>query len=170
MPWQEVSTMSLRKEFIMLANQDNANISELCRRFGISRKTAYKWLGRYEEVGNEGLQDRSRRPHRSINRTSASVEQLALSIRDAHPAWGGRKLKWRLEVLGHEALPSVSTFTEILRRNGRLDPAESAKHTAWQRFEHDAPNRLWQMDFKGHFAMDDGRCHPLTVLDDHSRY
>lgn len=170
MPWQEVSTMSLRKEFIMLASQDCANLSELCRRFGISRKTAYKWLGRYEEGGNEGLQDRSRRPHQSNHRTPQAVEQLALSIRDAHPAWGGRKIKRRLEDLGHEALPSVSTLTEILRRNGRLDAAESAKHTAWKRFEHDAPNRLWQMDFKGHFALGAGRCHPLTVLDDHSRY
>lgn len=170
MPWQEVSTMSLRKEFVMLASQESANISELCRRFGISRKTAYKWLGRFGEAGNEGLQDRSRRPHKSNNRTPEPVEQLALSMRDAHPAWGGRKIKRRLQDLGHEALPSVSTLTEILRRNGRLDAAEAAKHTAWQRFEHDAPNRLWQMDFKGHFAIDDGRCHPLTVLDDHSRY
>jgi transposase InsO family protein len=170
MPWQEVSTMSLRKEFIMLASQDCANLSELCRRFGISRKTAYKWLGRFDEAGNEGLQDRSRRPHQSSHRTPQPVEQLALSIRDAHPAWGGRKIKRRLEDLGHEALPSVSTLTQILRRNGRLDAAESAKHTAWKRFEHDAPNRLWQMDFKGHFALGTGRCHPLTVLDDHSRY
>jgi transposase InsO family protein len=170
MPWQEVSTMSLRKEFVMLASQDGANISELCRRFGISRKTGYKWLDRFDAAGDKGLQDRSRRPHKSSNRTPECVEQLALSVRDAHPAWGGRKIKGRLIALGHEGLPSVSTMTEILRRNGRLDTEESAKHTAWQRFEHDAPNRLWQMDFKGHFAIDDGRCHPLTVLDDHSRY
>jgi transposase InsO family protein len=58
----------------------------------------------------------------------------------------------------------------ILRRHGRMDPAESAKHKAWRRFEHGAPNDLWQMDFKGHVAMRAGRCHPLTVLDDHSRY
>ncbi len=170
MPWQEVSTMSLRKEFTMLASQNCANISELCRRFGISRKTAYKWLGRYGKAGDEGLQDRPRRPHRSSNRTPEPMEQLALSMRDAHPAWGGRKIKRRLEDMGHEALPSASTLTEILRRNGRLDETESAKHKAWQRFEHDAPNRLWQMDFKGHFAMSAGRCHALTVLDDHSRY
>jgi len=133
MPWQEVSTMSLRKEFIMLASQSCANISELCRRFGISRKTAYKWLGRYGKTGDEGLQDRSRRPHRSSNRTPEPMEQLALSMRDAHPAWGGRKIKRRLEDLGHEALPSASTLTEVLRRNGRLNEAESAKHKAWQR-------------------------------------
>jgi transposase-like protein len=73
--------MSLRKEFIMLASQDCANISELCRRFGISRKTAYKWLGRYGKAGDEGLQDRSRRPHRSSNRIPEPMEQLALSMR-----------------------------------------------------------------------------------------
>lgn len=170
MPWQEVSTVSLRKEFILLAVQDGVNISELSRRFGISRKTAYKWLGRFEETGGAGLQDRSRRPHRSSNCTPLEVQQLVLSLRDAHPAWGGRKLRRRLQDLGHEALPSASTLTGILRRNGRLDALQSAKHTAWRRFEHDAPNLLWQMDFKGHFAAGAGRCHPLTVLDDHSRY
>lgn len=96
MPWQEVSTVSLRKEFILLAVQDGVNISELSRRFGISRKTAYKWLGRFEETGGAGLQDRSRRPHRSSNCTPLEVQQLVLSLRDAHPAWGGRKLRRRL--------------------------------------------------------------------------
>lgn len=94
---------------------------------------------------------------------------MVLSLRDAHPAWGGRKLRRRLQDLGHEALPSASTLTGILRRNGRLDALQSARHTAWRRFEHDAPNLLWQMDFKGHFTAGAQRCHPLTVLDDHSR-
>lgn len=162
--------MSLRKEFIMLASQTDINMSELSQHFGISRKTAYKWLQRYRVTGADGLCDRSRRPHGSPQRTAEDIEQLILSLRDAHPAWGGRKLKRRLEDLGHAGLPSPSTVTAILRRNDRLDATESAKHKAWQRFEHDTPNDLWQMDFKGHFATDNGRCHPLTVLDDHSRY
>ena len=170
MPWQEVTTMSLRKEFIMLASQTDINMSELSQHFGISRKTAYKWLQRYRVTGADGLCDRSRRPHGSPQRTAEDIEQLILSLRDAHTAWGGRKLKRRLEDLGHTGLPSPSTVTAILRRHHRLDAAESAKHKAWQRFEHDTPNDLWQMDFKGHFATDNGRCHPLTVLDDHSRY
>lgn len=170
MPWQEVSTVSLRKEFIMLAHRDDADISELSRRFGIRRKTAYKWLSRYQDAGDAGLRDRSRRPHRSPQRTAQDLEQRVLALRDAHPTWGGRKLKRRLEDLGHTRLPSPSTLTEILRRNDRLDAAESLKHQPWQRFEHAAPNDLWQMDFKGHFALPSGRCHPLTVLDDHSRY
>jgi transposase InsO family protein len=69
-----------------------------------------------------------------------------------------------------DAPPAASTITAILDRHGRLDPAESAKHTAWQRFEHAGPNDLWQLDFKGHFPLATGRCHPLSVLDDHSRF
>src|SRR3989304_5908664 len=93
-----------------------------------------------------------------------------LERRSAPPAWGGRKLRRRLVDLGQEAVPAASTITEILRRRGRLEEAEAAKHKASTRFEHAAPNDLWQMDFKGHFALGQGRCHPLTVLDDHSRY
>lgn len=170
MPWQEVSTMSLRKEFVMLAGREDVNVSELCRRFGISRKSGYKWLIRHKLEGDPGLSDIPRRPRNSPKQTEKTVERLVLSLRDEHPAWGGRKIKRRLEDMGHEGLPSPSTMTQILRRNQRLDPAESAKHTPWQRFEHDAPNRLWQMDFKGHFAMRLGRCHALTALDDHSRF
>jgi transposase InsO family protein len=162
--------MSLREEFVMLANREDANTSELCRRFGISRKTAYKWLGRYAQAGTCGLRDRSRKPHTSPARTPAHVEHALLAVRDEHPAWGGRKLKRVLKEQGYEPQPSPSTVTAILRRHHRLNPAESAKHKAWQRFEHDAPNRLWQMDFKGHFATGHGRCQPLTVLDDHSRF
>lgn len=170
MPWKEVSAMSLRKEFVMLAARQEVNVSELCRRFGISRKTGYKWLIRHKLEGDTGLSDIPRRPHNSPKQTQQAVESLVLSLRDEHPAWGGRKIKRRLEDMGNHGLPAPSTITQILRRRQRLDPAESAKHTPWRRFEHDAPNRLWQMDFKGHFAMQAGRCHPLTVIDDHSRY
>jgi transposase InsO family protein len=91
-----------------------------------------------------------------------------LALRDAHPTWGGRTRERRLQDLG-ETPPAASTITAILRRSGRLDPAETPAHTAWQRFEAAAPNDLWQLDFKGHFALPDGRCHPLHLLDDHSR-
>lgn len=170
MPWREVRTMSLRKEFVLLANQLGANRRELCRRFGISPKTGYKWLARHARSGDEGLADVTSRPKTSPRRTSIDIEQSILALRDAHPAWGGRKLRSRLEALGKTGLPSPGTITEILRRHGRLEEAESAKHTAWQRFEHEAPNQLWQMDFKGHFEAGNSRCHPLTILDDHSRY
>jgi transposase InsO family protein len=94
---------------------------------------------------------------------------LVLALRDEHPAWGGRKLQRRLQDLGHQP-PAASTITEILRRNGRLRAPDPSRGPALQRFEHDTPNALWQMDFKGHFPLLRGRCHPLTVLDDHSRF
>ena len=92
-----------------------------------------------------------------------------MAVRRAHPAWGGRKIRKVLERKGIEA-PSASTITEILRRSGLLTGPGAGQPRAWRRFEHAAPNELWQMDFKGHFALAEGRCHPLTVLDDHSRY
>lgn len=170
MPWQEVSTMSLRKEFVLLAQQEGCNISLLCRCFNISRKTGYKLLNRFQEMGSEGLTDLSRRPHSSPSKTPDDIEVAVTSLRKKHPVWGGRKLKRRLEDLGHQGVPAPSTITEILRRNQLIDPAESVKHKAFIRFEHPEPNDLWQMDFKGDFAIRQGRCHPLTVLDDHSRY
>ena len=91
-------------------------------------------------------------------------------MRDAHPAWGARKLRRRLSDLGRRALPAPSTIHAILKRQGRIDPACATQHRPWQRFEHEQPNALWQMDFKGHFALGATRCHPLTVLDDHSRF
>ena len=171
MPWKEMCSMSLRTEFVQLCLQDGANVRELCRRFSISGKTAYKWLNRFREGGLECMGDRSRKPHGSPLQTSATMESLVLKLRDEHPAWGGRKL--RAVLLGRSVaeVPSASTITEILRRHGRLDATESRKREAFQRFEHAAPNDLWQMDFKGHFGLEDHhRCHPLTVLDDHSRF
>jgi transposase InsO family protein len=171
MAWKEVSIMSLRWEFVELGSQPGVNFTDLCRRFQISVKTGYKWVKRYQQQGLEGLQDRSRRPRQSPHRCGEATEQKVLTVRDQHPAWGARKIETRLKHLGEVAIPAASTIHAILQRHQRVDPAQSAKHQAWQRFEHDAPNRLWQMDFKGHFALSNGqRCYPLTVLDDHSRY
>jgi transposase InsO family protein len=170
MPWQEVTVMSQRFEFVALAQKEGANMARLCRRFGISRKTGYKWLRRFNERGVVALIDQSRRPHHSPGRTAQRVEDAILRVRDKHPVWGARKVRARLERLGWSGLPSPSTITAILRRYSRIDDEEAEKHRAWQRFEAEMANDLWQMDFKGHFAMSDGRCHPLTVLDDHSRF
>jgi transposase InsO family protein len=169
MPWNEVSIVSLRLEFVTLASAEGANVRELCRRYGISPQAAYKWIDRFRVGGAAALADRPRRPDRSPARTPATIEAEVLRLRDAHPAWGGRKLRARLIALGTPGVPAASTITAVLRRHGRLDPAATPA-TAFVRFEHDAPNRLWQMDFKGHFATASGRCHPLTVLDDHSRF
>lgn len=171
MPWQEATTMSLRAEFVRLASADGATMRELCRRYQISPTTGYKWLRR-AQAGEMPLADRSRRPQQSPTHTPAAQEALILAERDAHPAWGARKLRHRLTELGHAALPAPSTIHAILRRHDRIAPTHPAARPPWQRFEHAAPNALWQMDFKGHLplAVGSGRCHPLTVLDDHSRF
>jgi transposase InsO family protein len=170
MPWKESDRMSLRLEFVTLASQPDANIRQLCRDFNICPTTGYKWLGRFEGGGKESLQDQSRRPHQSPDRTPKPVEEQVVALRQQHPAWGGRKLRRRLEDLGYKDLPAPSTVTGILRRHGLIVPEQNQNRGPMERFERPAPNQLWQMDFKGHFALASGRCHPLTVLDDHSRF
>jgi transposase InsO family protein len=169
MPWNEVTTVKLRAEFVRLAQSEGANISQLCERFQISRKTGYKWLARFRSHGDSGLGDQSRRPAVSPSQTPSDVEADVLRLRDQHPAWGGRKIHARLVALNRKNVPAPSTITAILRRHGRIEP-DLAVPRAFVRFERDRPNELWQMDFKGHFPTASGRCHPLTVLDDHSRY
>jgi transposase InsO family protein len=170
MPWRSETIMSLRREFIHMAMRDGRNVRSLCHCFGISRKTGYKWIHRFLDEGEAGLEDRSRRPKHSPAQTSKEMEDLILEVRDQHPAWGGRKIRQRLNNMGHTGVPTASTITEVLRRHERLDPEESSKHSPFRRFERPEPNDLWQMDFKGNVACPEGRCHPLTILDDCSRY
>lgn len=170
MPWQEQSTMLLRHEFVTLASQPHANIRALCRQYRISPTTGYTLLARFRAEGAAGLADRSRRPHTSPRLTAPETEAAVLALRQEHPAWGGRKLAARLTALGHEAVPHPNTLTDMLRRHHLLTPPEQTRHHAWQRWERDTPNALWQMDFKGHFPTATARCHPLTLLDDHSRF
>lgn len=170
MPWLPRDVMSLRQEFVLLARQPDANIRELCRRFEISPATAYKLLKRYAQQGQAGLVDQSRRPQNSPGRTPGPIEQAIVDLRQTHPAWGGRKIAARLRELGHAEVPPPSTVTSILHRHGLINPAASAAATPWQRFEHALPNALWQIDFKGYFETPAGRCHPLTLIDDHSRF
>jgi len=171
MPWRDLSVEAQREEFVRLASSPGANKRALCRRFGISPDTGYKWLGRYAAAGRAGLADRARRPQSSPERTPAAVEAEVLRIRAANNgAWGGRKIAAAMRRAGLRAVPSPSTITEILRRYGQLGGQAGEHPGPWQRFERAQPNELWQMDFKGHFALPAGRCHPLTVLDDHSRY
>lgn len=169
MPWQEVNTVDLRVEFVTLAKCRSLSFSELCARYHISRKTGYKWLRRYQQQGLSGLSDQSRRPKNQPRRTPEDKEALILACRQRYPDWGGRKLRRVLQDQGHLDLPSPSTMTEILRRHGLLHTEQPAQAN-FIRFEHPHPNDLWQMDFKGHFSLPRGRCHPLTILDDHSRY
>jgi transposase-like protein len=171
MPWRVRDAMSERLDLVTLAGPPGADMAELCRRFGVSRKTGYKWLKRFAELGSEGLLDRSRRPKVSPRRTVEAVAAAALALRRANPAWGGRKIRQVLQraVEAGTAVPAASMITGILRRGGLLERQTPAPG-AFKRFAAEAPNLLWQLDFKGHFALDgrtDGKgecCFPLTVL------
>ena len=169
MPWRQATVVDQREEFVRLAGAPSANVSELCRRFGVSRKTGYKWLARWKAQGEAGLRDQSCRPRSSPLKTAPDVEQQVLRVRARHPAWGARKIAHVLQ-RDHGVQLAPSTANTILHRHGCISQMASQAAQAWQRFEHEAPNELWQMDFKGHFATQQQRCHPLTVLDDHSRY
>jgi transposase InsO family protein len=164
-----MSMSDLRAEFVLLAHGDEANVRGLCRRFGISAKTGYKWLERFGLEGTAGLVDRSRRPISSPKRSTREIEESVLKLREEHPAWGGRKIAAVLNRRGIAA-PAPSTVTAILRRHGIALGTFGGGAGPFIRFEHAAPNDLWQMDFKGHVAMRGGRLYPLTVLDDHSRF
>ena len=171
MPWKECSPMDLRREFVALAQVEGANVALLCGRYGISRKTGYKWMGRFKAGGTEALLDQSRRPRRSPLIMDKTLESQVVALRKEHRSWGGRKIKARLRALGCCKTPSTGAITRALHRHGMIKPVDPFNVHAPRRFEHKAPHDLWQMDFKGHFALTDGsRCHPLTVLDDHSRY
>ena len=170
MPFHEGSRMDARLEFVMLASVEGANVRSLCRRFSISPTTGYKWLERWQIEGMTGLQELSRRPQNSPSRSLAATEEAVLSVRGEHPAWGGRKIARRLKDLGNEGVPAPSTVTAILKRHGAELGTFGGGQSAFTRFERERPNELWQMDFKGHVALQTGRLHPLTVLDDHSRF
>jgi transposase InsO family protein len=178
MPWKACDLMSLRLELMALAQQPGVDRSALARRYGISRKTLYKWLNRFDgqdpAVLNDpaALADRSRRPRHSPNQTDPQIEAHALAIRHQHPAWGPRKIHAVMaRSLPAQQMPSVSSIGRILRRHDCIAKQASQAAERYQRFEHPHPNDLWQMDFKGDFSLaGGGRCHPLTILDDHSRY
>ena len=167
MPWNTRSVMDQRLEFVRLALLDGSNRRELCRRFGINPGTGYKWLERH--VSGESCCDRSRRPHTSPAQSPAAVEAAVLEVRERHPAWGARKI--HAVLLGkHSDVPCPSTIHAILRRHHRIVPPFGGSR-ATGRFEREDPNQLWQMDFKGWSRLGYGMAlHPLTVIDDHSRY
>ena len=169
MPWKEVTVMQEKETFISAAIQKEISFSQLCSEYGISRKTGYKWLARYRS--GEGLQDRSRAPVNSSTRTTSEIEQLILQEREKHPTWGPRKLERTLKNQGYTDLPCKSTIGNILKRNDCIEPEASEAAKAYQHFERERPNELWQMDYKGDFGLLNGqRCFPLTILDDHSRF
>jgi transposase InsO family protein len=168
MPWLETDVRDQRIQFVITARRPGMTMTAVCRAFGISRKTGYKWLRREREAGSvAGLSDRSRRPHHSPQRTSARVTQRIGALREAF-GWGGDKLAVLLAAEGIQLAPR--TIDRIIGREG-WTRRDAAPAPALQRFTHAAPNDLWQMDAKGAYPLaNGGRCHALSVLDDHSRF
>jgi transposase InsO family protein len=177
MPFTTKSIMEQRLEFAILANQNDSNISRLCRRYCISRPTGYKWLDRYFEQGPAGLTNKSRRPMYSPEKTNEYVEKYIIELREENPEWGPKKLHKILsnhkekKLYKYPVIPCKTTISKILKRNGLINQELSKQNMGFERFEYDYPNELWQMDFKGYFSLlNRMRCHPLTIIDDHSRF
>lgn len=167
MPWKDKTVEELRKEFVEAA-QSCDNFSSLCREFGITRATGYKWVKRY--AADETLSDQSRRPHITANKTSTETEMKIVEVRVDHPGWGAKKIKTVLENKGYE-MPCAKTVNNILNRYDCISKEESLRHKPYIRFEKEKCNEMWQTDFKGEFKMQDGKyCYPLDIFDDHSRF
>ena len=175
MPWKESHIVDQRLQFLSSYQKEEMSFSDLCREFGVSRPTGYRWVDGYKEVGPEGLLDRSSKPHSCSHATPEAHEQAILALRNRYPSWGPGKLKARLEKLEPGVdWPAASTFGNILSRAGLCSPKKKIKRTTpySEPFsEVTAPNQLWCMDFKGYFITGDGtRCDPFTITDAHSRY
>ena len=168
MPWECRTVEEQRREFAQAAAYCN-NFSALCREFGITRHTGYKWVERY--TAQQPLTDRSRRPHTIPAKTPEVVEQLILTVRADNPGWGARTIRDLLITEGFQNIPCAKTVNNILNRYGCISPEESQKRKPFIRFEKELCNQMWQADFKGEFRMENSQyCYPLDIIDDHSRY
>lgn len=175
MPWSQTDPMKERTKFVVLAQEKLYSMSELCERFGISRQTGYTWLRRYEAEGIEGLHARSHAPRSCPHRIAPQIQTLLLEARKAHPDWGPRKLLvWLRSQDPDRALPAASTVGDLFKREGLVEPRPRQRtwtHPGRASPSVEAPNQLWNTDFKGQFRTGDGAtCYPLTVTDAHSRY
>ena len=175
MPWLETDPMDQRTNFITDHRQDLYAMAALCARYGISRKTGYKWLARYAEEGRQGLGDRSRAPHHCPHRIPEALATLLCITRRHHPDWGAGKL---LDYLAPRhpgtAWPAISTVNDLLGRHQLLTRRRRRRphrHPGVVPPTTTAPNDLWTADFKGQFPTGDGvLCYPLTIADQHTRF
>lgn len=176
MTWKMVLPMDERVKFVLEVERGERSVAEICRSQGISRKTGYKWIIRYDAGGLEGLRERSRRPLRSPGKTGEEWERRVIDERLKHPRWGPRKLRAVLIRGGKgEGVPAASTIGGILKRVELVKSRRRRGH--WPRpmsvplTEAAYPNHVWAVDYKGWFRTRDGkRCEPLTVSDLDSRY
>lgn len=174
MPWMERSVMDERLRFVARL-LDGEGMSDVCRAFGISRKTGYKIFNRYKQEGMDALTDRSRRPVRYANQLPDPVERLIIETKRDKPHWGARKIREVLvrKLAGDTRIPAKSTVHAVLDRHGLVKRARQRRRftaTGTELSQARRPNDLWCTDFKGEFKTGDGRyCYPLTVTDQASR-
>ena len=175
MPWTETCVMDERLRFIAACLEDGETISALCRQFGVSRKTGYRWLRRYEAEGVVGLRDRSRAPHTNSRALADEVVAEVLAVRYRHPSWGPRKVKaWLEDNKGTRGWPPASSIGNLFDRAGLTRPRRRRQRTPPQTRPFSAcrqANDVWCVDFKGWFLTGDGiQVEPFTMSDAHSRY
>jgi putative transposase len=175
MPWRETRVMDERMAFVVDVQRGEASLAELCRRYGISRKSGYKWLTRYEAGGAAALTDRSRAPHHHPQALSEAVAAAVLAVRARHPTWGPKKIRaWLGRHRGDLACPAESTIGLLLARQGLVKPRRPRRHvppSGAPLSACDTPNAVWGVDFKGWFVLGNGRrCDPLSLSDLATRY
>jgi transposase InsO family protein len=176
MAWKKVLPMDERRKFVLEADLDICTFSGLCEKYGISRKTGYKWYNRYLGDGFDGLAERSHAARHCPHRTDCQIEELILEQRERHPKWGPKKLAVRL-IKENPGLiiPAPSTIGEVLKRRGQIKPRRRRRN--WVRkwpgalTKPERPNHVWATDFKGWFRLGNARrCDPLTISDLSTRY
>jgi len=174
MPWKGVTVSEQRERFIEDYQLNYYSVTDLAERFGISRKTANKWIDRFKQYGHDGYHERSRRPNSCPWQTDEAIVEELVELRQKHPTWGPAKL---LDVMHHRdparQLPGVSTGARILARNGLVKPRRRYRraHPGCPKSQPQGPNDIWAADYKGQFRLKNGKyCFPLTVSDLASRY
>ena len=175
MPWSETSTMDQKRLFIQDYIRGSFEMAELCRRYGISRPTGYKWVQRFEDEGFPGLKERSRRPEGCSHETAIEITEAIVELRRRHPYWGAKKLLTLLKQRHPKvAWPARSTVCDLLDRHGMVEKQRRRKypgHAGKPAQSMDAPNDTWCVDYKGEFKTSDGiYCYPLTITDGCTRY
>jgi transposase InsO family protein len=174
MAWKEQSVMDARMEFVEeFEAKEEPSLASVCRKYGVSRGTGYKWLQRYRDGGEANLVDGSRRAAQP-RKSPLALEDLIVELRRAHPTWGPKKLRKLLTSRWTGALPVESTVGAVLKRRGLIHPRRrrvAVRRGSGGPLICELPNDLWCTDFKGHFSLGDGSvCHPFTLTDAHSRY
>jgi len=175
MPWRKASPMTERMRFVLDYELGVYSVTELCERYGVSRKTGYKWLCRFQEGGPEAMADRSRRPHSCPHKTPDHCVDAILEKKRRHPSWGAKKIVPRLrKKYPDEPWPAISTGSAILHRHGLVKSRKRSRkrgHPGRPDTPMTEPNAVWTIDFKGHFKTCDAiYCYPLTVADGYSRF